>query len=97
MKIIGAIEMTPSKFTSYPLGSVTQKAEYETVARNIMVILARTGDSFRPLDWKEYKTERLKDMDFNEGEKRFFDIVKHDCMSAETARSFSPVWNKVQA
>jgi len=37
----------PSDFTNEPMGSVLQKSEAETVARNIMVILKRTGDTYK--------------------------------------------------
>jgi len=63
----------PSDFTVQPWGSVLQKSEAETIAANIMVILKRTGDEWRSLTWDEYKTERLKDGSFTEGEKVYFD------------------------
>ena len=66
--IINRIDMKPSNFTKQPIASVLQKSEAETIARNIMVILKRTGDSFRPLSWDEYKAERLKDGHFTESE-----------------------------
>ena len=86
--------MKPSNFKSDPMGSVLQEAESETIARNIMVILARTGDIFRPLSWKEYKTEREKDKDFSSGEKSYFEVVIDYCKSPDTARLFSPVWEQ---
>lgn len=84
--------MKPSNFTKQPIASVLQKSEAETIARNIMVILKRTGDSFRPLSWDEYKAERLKDGHFTESEKRYFDQVIGYCSDAESAKSFSPAW-----
>ena len=53
--------MKPSNFKALPMGSIFEKSEYETIARNIMVILSRTGDLFRPISWYEYKEEREKD------------------------------------
>lgn len=87
--------MKPSDFIKEPVGSVARKAEAETVARNVMVILRRTGDEFRLLTWDEYKVERLKDGNFTEGEKAYFDQVVKFCRSAETAELFSPVWAEV--
>ena len=84
--------MKPSNFTKQPMASVLQKSEAETIARNIMVILKRTGDFFRPLSWDEYKAERLKDGHFTESEKQYFDQVIGYCSNAESAKSFSPVW-----
>ena len=82
----------PSDFNGYPYGSVTRKSEAETVANNVMKILKRTGDKFRPLSWDEYKEEREKDGNFSEKEKAFFlDVVKY-FKSAETAVLFSGVW-----
>lgn len=50
--------MKPSNFIAFPIESVFHNYEIEAVARNIMVILARTGDTFRSLEWDEYKAER---------------------------------------
>lgn len=68
--------MKPSNFLSRPMGSILQNIESEIVARNIMVILNRTGNKFRPIEWNEYVDERLKDGSFTNGEQRFFDAVK---------------------
>ena len=77
------------------MGSVLQKSEAETVARNIMVILARTGDEWRTLTWEEYETERKKDANtgFSHIEKGYFNQVIPYCKSADTAVLFSPVWS----
>lgn len=87
--------MKPSTFTIKPMGSTLQKSEYETIARNIMAILQRTGDTFRELTWEEYKEERLKDGYFNEGERSYFDKV---CYLAngdkESILRFSPSWRE---
>ena len=86
--------MKPSDFTNFPYSSVTRNNESETIARNIMVILERTGNKFRPLPWDEYKSERLKDGNFTDGEHEYFDAVIDYCKSADTAKLFSPVWNQ---
>jgi hypothetical protein len=88
--------MTPSQFTSkYPYSSIFRSSEHETVAMNIMVILKRTGDTFRDLSWEEYKAERLKDKDFYEFEKEYFEKVVTYCQSAEKAKTFSKSWENL--
>ncbi len=84
--------MKPSSFLSQPMDSITQSSEAETIARNIMVILSRTGDSFRRLEWIEYQSERLKDGNFSDREKLYFNQVVAHCASEETAKLFSSVW-----
>lgn len=84
--------MKPSNFTKHPLDSVLKNNESETIARNIMVILERTGNEFRPLGWEEYKSERLKDGNFTEGEKYYFDKAIDYCKSPDTAKLFSKSW-----
>jgi hypothetical protein len=84
--------MTPSDFNKYPWNSVLQKCECETIAQNIMVILKRTGNTFRPLTWEEYKKERLKNKDFTESEKQYFDKVIPYCKNEDTAKLFSKKW-----
>ena len=83
----------PSDFTAYPWNSVTQECESEIVARNIMIILKRTGNTFRELKWNEYKKERKKDGNFTMLEKERFERVIVYCTSAENARKFSKDWN----
>lgn len=84
----------PSNFTGHPFGSVLQNSESETIARNIMIILERTGNTFRELTWEEYKSERLKDKEFSEREKIFFEKVIDYCKSADTAKCFCKDWYK---
>ena len=84
--------MNPSNFTSHPYDSVLQNNESETVARNIMVILSKTGDKFRVITWEEYKAEREKDGHFSTSEKPFFEKVYGFCTSAESARAFCKNW-----
>lgn len=76
------------------MGSVTHNAESERIARNIMVILSRTGDTFRRLEWDEYKAERMKDGGFTERERIYFDKVIDYCKSADTAALFAPGWKE---
>lgn len=84
--------MKPSNFKEQPYDSVLQKSECETIARNIMVILHRTGNEWRELDWEEYMAERKKDGGFSHSEREYFDRVIPYCKSAELAKSFSPKW-----
>lgn len=86
---------TPSDFLEFPSSSVTGKYEKEMVACNIMVILTRQSNRFRDLIWKEYKYERLKDKNFSNREHDWFDNVINYCKNEDTARLFSPVWDKV--
>ena len=90
--------MKPSDFKGVqPWGSVMQKSEHETVANNVMTILRRTEDSFRPVSWEEYEKEREKDGNFSHDEKSFFDDVIKYFKSEDTARLFSPAWDKLCA
>ena len=57
-----------------------------------MVILFRTGDNFRKLSWKEYKKERIKDGEFTEREKEYFDKVIPYFKSSDTVQLFSKAW-----
>lgn len=88
----------------FPLDSTLQKIECEIVARNIMVILARTGDKFRKLEWEEYRLERIKDANdsankntpFSEYEKPYFDAVAYLSKGREEQLvGFSNDWRKV--
>lgn len=87
--------MKPSDFNTYPWNSVCQESESETVAKNIMIILKKLGDSWKDLNWDEYKALRLIDGNFSEIEKKYFDKVIGYCKSADTAVLFSPEWAKV--
>lgn len=89
--------MTPSNFTSFPMGSIAQKSEAEQVARNIMIVLKRTGNTWRPLTWEEYRAERMKDGAFASGvhlEKVYFEQVSGYCVSAEQAQRFCADWGQ---
>ena len=89
-------EKTPEDFCeAHPWSSVFQNSESETIAANVMVILKRTGNTFRDLSWEEYKEERLKDENFSEIEKPYFERVMPYFKSADTAALFSPDWRKI--
>lgn len=96
MKYIKTFEnyIKPSYFADIiPMSCIFRKAEHEIIAQNIMTILSRTGNEFRDLSWEEYKQERLKDGNFSEREKIFFDEVIEYCSSSDKAETFSKNWN----
>ena len=84
--------LKPSNFTNNPMDSVFRKSEAETIAVNIMVILKRTGNAFRPLSYDEYKAERLKDGNYTDAEEYYFKQVIPYCKNADTAQLFCPKW-----
>lgn len=84
--------MKPSDFTKFPYDSIYQHTETEVVARNIMIILSRTGNRWRKLTWEEYETERMKDGGFTGLEFAEFEAAIPYCMSEDRARLFSPTW-----
>ena len=86
--------MKPKDFTNRPIDSVMQQSEAETVARNIMVILYKTGNDCRKLKFSEYKKERKKDGGYSDMEETYFKKVIKYCGSEEAAKTFSPCWNK---
>lgn len=86
--------MLPGDFATFPYDSVTQNTEHEVIARNIMIILARTGNIWRNLSWEEYVQERIKDGGYCYNEKSMFDKVVGYCVSEDAARLFSPSWKK---
>lgn len=89
--------MTPRAFRDQPMNSVKQKSEAETVARSIMIILARNGNEWRLLGWDEYEAERRKDGHFTMSEQPYFNDVVMYTESEQTARLFSPVWHDITA
>jgi hypothetical protein len=95
MKIFESnIELKPSDFAKIsPMNCVFKHHEHEIIAQNIMQILKRTGNEFRPLSWKEYKDERLKDRGFTEAEKPYFNLVVNWCTLPGNAVQFAPTWN----
>jgi hypothetical protein len=85
--------MKPSKLKNVSaMGSVSQKAEAETIAENIIIILSRTGDKWRKLTYTEYKEERLKDGNYSSIEEKYFNQVIDYCISVDTAKLFAPSW-----
>jgi hypothetical protein len=56
-------DMKPSDFMRHPYDSIYQHMETEIVARNIMVILSRTGNTWRKLTWDEYQSEGINILD----------------------------------
>lgn len=82
----------PSDFALWPKQSLYWKMEPESVAENIMIILARTGDQWTNLSFDEYRKERIRDGDFHKWEEDLFLHVKEYCQSPEMAKSFSPNW-----
>lgn len=82
----------PSSFRKFPWKSIFKKNEAEVIALNIIYILSRTGDEFRPLTWEEYVEERQKDGGFSMIEKDYFDLVISHCSSAEEAELVSEKW-----
>ena len=88
--------MKPSDFIIFPWNSVTKNAECEIIIVNIMKILKRTGDTFRELLYDEYKSERLKDKNYSDSEKTYFDKVINYCKSEDTAKLFSSIWAEIK-
>ena len=76
----------------FPWSSVFKNAEREIIAKNIVVILKRNGNTWRKLPYEEYVAERQKDGHFSESEKSYFDDVIDYTVSAEAAASFSKYW-----
>lgn len=90
--------MKPSDFKIQPWSSRAGKSEAETVARNIMNILARTGDEWRELPWDEYRIARFDDSASTRDmilEEPYFNEVVRFTMSEAAAREFSPTWKRV--
>ena len=89
------IKKTPRDYTTYPWSSIMGSSEYETTALNVMQILARTGNKWRELSFKEYAEERKKDGNFSSIEEGYFKEVVGYCCSADTAKLFSSSWKNV--
>ena len=85
--------LTPKDFaTIFPLRSRFGKAEAEMVALNIMVILARTGNIWRKLEWNEYTRERVKDGALTDSDQYYFEKVVEHTQSPIMAERFSAEW-----
>lgn len=89
----------PSDFSPVdPMSSVFQKSEHETIARNCMVMLKRTGNTWRKLTEDEYLAERAKDGARNvEHELVYFRAVVVYTDNPASAAAFSPSWARVLA
>ena len=85
--------MNPSDLKNiYPSASVLRKSEAETVAQNIMKILARTGDIWRELTLHEYQKERAVDGNFSQSENQYFEKSVRYTTSFGAAVLFSRKW-----
>ena len=87
--------MKPSDFNILPTSSIYWKFDDEVVARNIMAILARTGNEWRTLSFDEYKQERLKDSNWYDIEEYHFKRVNDYCRTEKAERLFSPTWKDI--
>jgi hypothetical protein len=85
----------PSQFLIFPIGSILQNHESETVALNIIKILSTTGDTWRKLDWFEYLNIRHKDGSFTMAEKHYFDKVIDYTVSPDTIKLFCAEWKEI--
>jgi hypothetical protein len=86
----------PSAFSPFPYSSIFGSGEGEIVAQNIMVVLKRTGNTFRLLTWEEYSKERKQDGNFTTREERYFNKVVESCSTEAGARKFSNRWREVK-
>jgi hypothetical protein len=87
--------ITPSQYNREPMGSLSQNSESETIAKNIMHILSKNGDVFRPLSFEEYTDVRKSDGANDRhiaNEKPYFDEVISYCASPESADLFCADW-----
>ena len=82
----------PSDFMKHPYDSIFQNNEAETILRNIMVILKRTGNIWRELSFEEYKSERNKDGGWSDAEEGIFEKVVKYSYSELMAWKFSKNW-----
>lgn len=89
--------MQPLDYASVrPFDSVMKNAECEIVARNILTIIGRGNNEWGGvISWEEYKTERLKDGNFTESEKEYFDKVFGFMTSEESVKAFAPNWREL--
>jgi hypothetical protein len=86
-------EFKPSDFAcSFPFLSKSGKAEIEIAAQSIMALLAKSGNTFRRLPWREYK--RLSGVTIPVGENDFR-YARDYCTSEAAARKFSPIWENL--
>ena len=92
------VGITPKDFSTMPMNSISKNWESERVATNIMVVLGRTGNTWRELTWDEYLAERIKDggsntnSDKHGSEKDIFEKVAPYCTSPSMAKKFCRTW-----
>lgn len=86
----------PSAFkNTKPISSTYGKSEAETVALNIMVILARNGDIWRELPINEYIDERKKDGNYSSMELVYFESIVWHTVNIDRASAFSGMWKQI--
>lgn len=85
---------TPADYISYPWGSILNSTEHEMIARDIMVILYKTGNVFREISFDEYKKEKTKITKniINASEESRFMQVVNFCKNPYMANSFCKNW-----
>lgn len=90
--------MNPSDFREKtPYSSVFDSVQMECAAKNVMTYLAKTGDTWRPLTWEEYRDGAAKDGHTKVGyEFDYFSRVQPYTESEAAARTFSPCWAEIQ-
>jgi hypothetical protein len=89
--------MKPSDFLKeWPWDSVFQNRETEQIARNILVVMKRCGDTWERPTWLIYKKHREADGNFSQSEREYFDKAYPYLKSEDTTRLFSPVWGKLK-
>lgn len=84
----------PSDFSKvFPYSSLLQDGDSEQIAKNIMLIIARTQDAWRVLPLDEYEQEIANDgRKVSHNERIHFNLVVAHCASEDNARNFSPSW-----
>ncbi len=88
-------QLKPSDFSeTFPFDSIFQKSEPETIIKNCLIILKRTGDIWRDLSWEEYETERRKDGNFSYAEKAYFSEII-DYIHPERIGIISPKYKRI--
>lgn len=90
--------LAPSDFCVKPWACIFYKSEHETIARNCMVMLKRTGNTWRDLSEEEYIEQRLNDgasESAAKGEITYFRDVQPYTNSPEQAAKFSKTWAEI--
>ena len=96
--VVDRFTFKPNHYAAnHPWGSCVKCNKSESVALNIMVVLAQTGNAFRELSWNEYRHFRLanectlptRQVD---GEQRYFEAVIKYTTSNIMAFRFCKDW-----